>query len=147
MSSYTLDAYIPVVILLSIGLIAFVGAVFVAKVIRPHNPTALKEQAYECGEDPVGEAWSNFNVRFYVVSLIFIIFDVEGALLFPVAAIYKRFVEIGEGGVLLGSLLIFVSVLVVGIVYCWSKGDLDWVKSFKLDDEELKEMNAARDPR
>jgi NADH-quinone oxidoreductase subunit A len=64
-----------------------------------------------------------------------------------VAAIYKRFVEIGEGGVLLGSLLIFVSVLVVGIVYCWSKGDLDWVKSFKLDDEELKEMNAARDPR
>lgn len=136
MSSYTLDAYIPVVILMAIGVIAFVGAVFVGKVLRPFKPTKLKAQPYECGEEPVGTAWSNFNVRFYVVSLIFIIFDVEGALLFPVASIYRKFVEIGEGGVLLGSMLIFVSVLVVGIVYCWSKGDLDWVKSFRVDGAE-----------
>jgi len=139
-SSYSLDAYIPVVILMAIGVIAFVGAVFIAKILRPFKPSALKSQAYECGEDPVGEAWSNFNVRFYVVSLIFIVFDVEGALMFPVASIYKKFVEIGEGGVLLGSLLIFISVLVVGIVYCWSKGDLDWVRSFRLDSyDEVEE--------
>ena len=136
MSSYTLDAYIPVVILMAIAVIAFVGAVFVAKILRPFKPNSLKAQPYECGEEPVGTAWSNFNVRFYVVSLIFIIFDVEGALMFPVASIYKRFVEIGEGGVLLGSMLIFISVLVVGIVYCWSKGDLDWVKSFRLEEAE-----------
>lgn len=147
MSSYTLDAYMPVVILMLIGVVAFVGAVFVARILRPFKPTKLKQQAYECGEDPVGEAWSNFNVRFYVVSLIFIIFDVEGALMFPVAAIYKRFVEIGEGAVLLGSLLIFISVLVVGIVYCWSKGDLDWVKSFKLDEEGLKNLKLSEDNR
>lgn len=141
-ASYSLDAYIPVVILMTIAVIAFVGAVFVAKVLRPFKPNKVKEQAYECGEDPIGEAWSNFNVRFYVVSLIFIIFDVEGALMFPVASIYRKFVEIGEGGVLLGSLLIFISVLVVGIVYCWSKGDLDWVRSFRLENLEDAEDQA-----
>lgn len=92
---------------------------------------------YECGEIPVGSAWSNFNVRFYVVSLVFIIFDVEGALMFPVAAVFKKFNEIGEGGVLLGSLLLFIVVLVMGVVYCWKKGDLDWVRSFQVSEEEL----------
>ncbi len=99
--------------------------------IRPQNPNKLKETAYECGEEPVGSAWANFNVRFYVVALIFIIFDVESALMLPVAAVFKKFNEIGLGGTLLMSILTFVSVLVAGLVYCWKKGDLDWVKSFQ----------------
>ena len=65
--------------------------------------------------------------------------------MFPVASIYKRFVEIGEGGVLLGSLLIFISVLVVGIVYCWSKGDLDWVRSFQLSQDQVNELKGVEE--
>lgn len=136
MSANNIDVYIPVIILMAIGAIALFGALLVGRLVRTQKPTPLKEQAYECGEDPVGDAWANFNVRFYVVSLIFIIFDVEGALMFPVAAVFKDFVAIGAGGVILASFLLFISVLVAGVAYCWSKGDLDWVKSFRPADEK-----------
>jgi NADH-quinone oxidoreductase subunit A len=120
----------PVVILIALATIVAGGSILVGSFIRPHNPNKLKETAYECGEEPIGSAWANFNVRFYVIALIFIIFDVESALMFPVAAIFKRFNEIGLGGTLLLSVLTFTLILVAGIVYCWKKGDLDWVKSF-----------------
>lgn len=134
--SHNLDVYMPVLILAGFATIMFVGALLVGKLLRPSNPTELKLEPYECGEEPVGTAWSNFNVRFYVVALIFIIFDVEGALMFPVAAVFKKFIEMGNGGVVLVILLLFVSVLVEGVVYCWKKGDLDWVKSYQVKDEE-----------
>jgi NADH-quinone oxidoreductase subunit A len=117
--------------LASMAVIMVVGALIVGKLVRPHNPTELKLQAYECGEDPVGNAWANFNVRFYVTALIFIIFDVESALMFPVAAVFKQFVMAGSGAVVFLSLFLFVSVLIQGVIYCWSKGDLEWVKSFR----------------
>lgn len=131
MSSTGLNVYMPVVMLFAFGVIAVVGALLVGKLIRPHHPTKLKETAYECGEEPVGSAWSQFNIRFYVVGLVFIIFDVESALMFPVAAVFKNFNEIGMGAIALSSFLIFITILVVGIVYCWKKGDLDWVKSYQ----------------
>jgi NADH-quinone oxidoreductase subunit A len=144
METHGIGIYMPVVILMTFAVIAVVGAIVVGKLVRPSNPTALKETAYECGEEPVGDAWSNFNVRFYVVSLIFIIFDVEGALMFPVATVFRKFNEMGEGAVLLGSLLVFISVLVLGVVYCWAKGDLDWVKSFQLTEKQINELRNSR---
>ena len=72
------------------------------------------------------------------MALIFIIFDVEGALMFPVAAVFKKFNEIGAGGVVLISILIFMAVLIQGIVYCWKKGDLDWVKSYQVDNDSAE---------
>jgi NADH-quinone oxidoreductase subunit A len=129
----------PIVILIILALLVAGGALLLSKVLRPHNPTDLKLTAYECGEEPVGTAWSNFNVRFYVIALIFIIFDVESALMFPVATVFKRFNEIGMGGTILVSIILFVLVLVAGIVYCWKKGDLDWVKSFNMTAQNLEE--------
>lgn len=141
MSASDLDVYMPVAILMAFAVIMVVGALLVGRILRPKNPTKLKLDPYECGEAPVGDAWANFNVRFYVVALIFIIFDVEGALMFPVATIFRKFNSIGAGGVVLVSLLIFVGVLIEGIVYCWSKGDLDWVKSFQVSPEDsVKEV-------
>ena len=131
----------PILILIGIGIALVFGAILFGKLIRPHNPSRLKEQAYECGEDPVGVAWSNFNVRFYVVSLIFIIFDVESALMFPVASVFKKFNEIGRGGIILCTFIVFVMILVSGVIYCWRKGDLDWVKSFHLNLDESSEKN------
>lgn len=139
MSSYNLDVYMPVILLAAFAAIMVIGALLVGKLLRPHNPTELKESPYECGETPVGSAWSNFNVRFYVVALVFIVFDVEGALMFPVATVFKKFVEMGEGGAILGSFLLFISVLVLGVVYCWKKGDLDWIRSYQ--DPTNKEGN------
>lgn len=131
MSSHSLDVYMPIVILMSFGFVMLFGALLVGKLIRPNNPNKLKEMEYECGEEPVGVAWSNFNIRFYVVALVFIIFDVEGALMFPVATIFKKFNDIGEGTVVLVAFLLFISILLEGIVYCWKKGDLDWIRSFQ----------------
>lgn len=133
MSTINLDVYMPVLILIAIGALLAFGSLLIGSLIRPHKPSALKETAYECGEEPIGSAWANFNVRFYVIALIFIIFDVESALMFPVAAIYKKFLEIGLGGTLLLSIITFVMVLTVGIAYCWKKGDLDWVKSYNTE--------------
>lgn len=125
------DVYMPVVLLMGFAVVAIAGSLLVGRLLRPKDPTALKEMAYECGEEPVGTAWSSFNVRFYVVGLIFIIFDVESALMFPVAVVFKEFNSIGSGGVVLAEVLIFLGILVSGMAYCWRKGDLDWVKSFQ----------------
>jgi NADH-quinone oxidoreductase subunit A len=130
MSTLNLDVYMPVAILIALAILVGAGSLLLGSLIRPSNPNKLKETAYECGEEPIGSAWANFNIRFYVIALIFIIFDVESALMFPVAAVFKKFNEVGLGGTLLMSILTFVLVLVAGIVYCWKKGDLDWVKSF-----------------
>ncbi len=139
MSSLNLDVYMPIVILIILALLVAGGALLLSKVLRPHNPTDLKLTAYECGEEPVGTAWSNFNVRFYVIALIFIIFDVESALMFPVATVFQKFNQIGMGGTILVSIILFVLVLVAGVVYCWKKGDLDWVKSFNMAAPNLEE--------
>ncbi len=136
MSSSNLNIMMPTVIFMVIAVLMVVGALLVGKLLRPHNPTPLKVQEYECGEAPIGQAWSAFNIRFYVVGLIFIIFDVESALMFPVASIFKRFHQLGHGSLILCSFLFFIFILVGGIAYCWRKGDLDWVKSFQLPEKK-----------
>ncbi len=96
-------------------------ALFAAKLIRPSRPTKEKMLIYECGENPVGSPWIKFNIRFYVVALIFLIFDVEVVLLFPWALTYQDY---GFYGFLVG--LVFLLVLGLGMAYEWRKGDLDW---------------------
>ena len=131
-----LDVYWPILILMGFGVVLVVGALVVSKIISPQKPTELKMQAYECGEDPVGNAWALFNMRFYVIGLIFIIFDVESALMFPVISVFKKMNEIGRGGLVLVEIVIFLFVLIAGVAYCWRKGDLDWVRSFQTPDKE-----------
>jgi NADH-quinone oxidoreductase subunit A len=135
MASNDINVFMPVVILMILGGSIVIIASIVSKIFRPHNPTKLKATSYECGELPVGDAWSMFNVRFYVVGLIFIIFDVESALMFPVVAVFKKMNENGMGGVVLVEVLIFVGILISGLAYCWNRGDLDWVKSFKKEEK------------
>lgn len=101
---------------------AFVGiALFAAYLIRPKRPSKEKLKIYECGEEPVGSPWMKFNIRFYVVALIFLIFDVEIVLLFPWAVTYKEF---GVYGFVVG--IIFLLILFLGMAYEWRKGDLEW---------------------
>ncbi|MBI2521444.1 MAG: NADH-quinone oxidoreductase subunit A [Bdellovibrio sp.] len=131
MATFNMDVYLPIFLLIFIALLIIFGALILSYLIRPSNPSLIKQTAYECGELPVGTAWANFNVRFYVVALVFIIFDVESALMFPVVAVYKRFLQLGSGGAVLLSLLVFIGVLIQGVIYCWRKGDLDWIKSYR----------------
>ena len=98
-------------------------ALVVAKIIRPSRPTFEKLTTYECGENPEGSPWVRFNIRFYVVALIFLIFDVEVVLLIPWALVYKQF---GFIGYLVGA--IFLILLGIGMAYEWRKGDLEWAR-------------------
>ncbi|MGE3608870.1 MAG: NADH-quinone oxidoreductase subunit A [Bacteriovoracaceae bacterium] len=130
------DGLMPIVILMGLAVLLFVGGHFASVLLSPKKPSHLKSTPYECGEQPIGSAWAMFNVRFYVVGLIFIIFDVESVLMFPVAAIFKQLNEAGEGVYALVIFLSFISVLIEGIAYCWRKGDLDWVKSFQISNKK-----------
>ncbi|SFG61556.1 NADH-quinone oxidoreductase subunit A [Pontibacter chinhatensis] len=115
------------------------GAIFVviglltSKLVRPKNPNPEKLATYESGEEPIGNAWVQFNPRFYVVALIFIIFDVELAFLFPWATVFGRkdLIEATDGvwgWFSLVEMFIFIGVLILGLAYAWAKGHLDWIK-------------------
>ncbi len=86
---------------------------------------------YECGEKPVGHAWFNFNPRFYLIALVFVIFEVEIAFMFPVVSVYKYFIDHGQGLVAFLEIFAFVAILAVGLAYVWAMGDLEWVKGLK----------------
>jgi NADH-quinone oxidoreductase subunit A len=96
--------------------------------LRPSNPESRKLTTYECGEPPSGSAWINFNIRFYLIALIFVIFDVEVAFVYPVAVAFREYVLQGRGLLALMELLTFVLILFVGLVYVWAKHDLEWLK-------------------
>lgn len=105
----------------------------VTKWLRPHNPNEEKLTTYESGEDPLGNANVQFNVRFYVIALIFVLFEVELIFLFPWATVFGQASLIEQTDGLWGwfslvEMLIFVGVLVVGLAYAWGKGYLDWVR-------------------
>ncbi len=103
------------------------------KLIRPDNMYEEKRETYECGEAPVGPAWFNFNPRFYIVALIFIIFDVEIAFIYPVARVFRRWVDQGDGAFAFVEMFLFVAILLLGLVYVWVKGDLEWIRAIKGD--------------
>jgi NADH-quinone oxidoreductase subunit A len=122
------------ILLFIIAAIAFVTVIlFIAKLIRPNRPNVEKLTTYESGEEPEGNANVRFNIRFYVIALIFILFDVELIFLFPWATVFgnKRLIAETDGlwgWFSLAEMFIFVGVLVIGLAYAWIKGHLDWVR-------------------
>jgi len=112
-----------VFIFLIIGIILVAVPLFLQRILAPQRKTFDKLSTYECGEDAEGGAWIQFNIRFYVVALIFIIFDVEVVFLFPWAVVYKQL-----GLFAFVEMMIFLAILALGLAYVWRKGDLEWVK-------------------
>ena len=113
---------------------AFVGVnLLIGRLLRPSNPQARKLSTYECGEPATGSAWVNFNIRFYVVALIFIIFEVEIAFIFPVATVFRQWIESGRGLFAFVEVFLFIGILFIGLAYTWRKGDLEWIKNVKVE--------------
>jgi NADH-quinone oxidoreductase subunit A len=122
------------VLLYIIGGILFVAvSLFTSRLVRPDRPNAEKLSTYESGEEPVGEAWTQFNVRFYIIALIFLLFEVEIVLLFPWSTIFakKELIEQTNGRwgwFAVIEAVIFILVLALGLAYAWVNGFLDWIK-------------------
>jgi NADH-quinone oxidoreductase subunit A len=118
-----------VLLFLVVGLIFLAIVLLLSRLIQAKGtPGTDKFMSYECGEVPEGSAWIRFNIRFYVVALIFIIFDVEIVFLLPWAVVFKR---LGSFAFVEG--IIFIGILAVGLAYVWKKGDLEWIKPSDLD--------------
>src|SRR6185295_11899808 len=119
-------ANVLVFLLLGLGLCAMMLGL--GRLLRPSNPLEPKLTTYECGEPPTGSAWINFNIRFYLIALIFVVFDVELVFMYPVVAVFRDWLQSGRGPFALAELLLFVGVLAIGLVYVWVKRDLEWIK-------------------
>jgi NADH-quinone oxidoreductase subunit A len=102
------------------------------KLLAPNKPNPEKLTSYECGEEPVGSAWIPFNTRFYVIAIIFLLFDVEMVFIFPWTTIYADpqliLADHRWGIFTLVEMFIFAGILILGLVYVWRKGDLEWIK-------------------
>lgn len=116
-----LSNYIPVLILTVIAVVFGCFTVGIGRILGPHHPTKAKLTAYECGFDPFGDARLKFDVRYYLVAILFIIFDLEIAFLFPWAVVLKDVNALG-----MGAMGLFLALLTVGFIYEWKKGALEW---------------------
>jgi len=121
--------FATVFVFVVIGFVFAAVALIAAKILRPSNPSPAKMTTYECGELPRGSSWIRFNVRFYLIALFFIVFDVETVFLFPWAVVFKQLYPVPElGALVFWEMVIFLAILTLGLAYVWVKGDLDWVK-------------------
>ena len=116
-----LDNYLPVLVFILVGILFGVGPLVAGFVIGPRRPYDEKISPYECGFEPLGDARAPFDVRYYLVAILFILFDLEIAFLFPWAVVLD---QIGLAGFV--AMMLFLGILVVGFVYEWKKGALEW---------------------
>jgi len=116
--------YATVLVFILLGAVTVAIMLGISRLLRPRNPTPVKLSTYECGEVPFGSSWVQFNIRFYVIALIFLIFDVEVALLYPWAVVFQRL-----GLLAFVEAFIFIVILLTGLAYLWKEGDLDWVRT------------------
>ncbi len=116
-----LENYFPILMFILVGLVVGLGPLILGKLVSPHKPDSEKNSPYECGFEAFEDARMKFDVRYYLVAILFILFDLEIAFLFPWAVVLQ---EIGLAGFL--AMLLFLGVLVVGFIYEWVKGALEW---------------------
>ena len=120
--------FLPLFLMVLLALGLAMSLLKIAEWIGPHQPNATKESPYESGQDPVGSARDRYSVKFYLVAMIFIVFDVELVFLYPWAVSFRTFLEAGGAAALtaLGIIGVFIFILVVGLIYDIKKGGLDW---------------------
>jgi NADH-quinone oxidoreductase subunit A len=128
-----LSEFAKVLLFIISGALFVVVSLFVARLTRPDRPGIEKLTTYESGEEPVSTAWAQFNMRFYIVALIFLLFEVELVVLFPWATVFSRETLIQETGGVWGwfslvEMVVFILILALGLAYAWVNGYLDWIK-------------------
>lgn len=120
-------AYLSVAMFLLVVAVAGSTLLILGVLFRPKNPSAMKSIPYESGVPPVGRARERYSVRFYIIAMLFVLFDIEAIFLYPWAINFDGFVRRGDGIFILVEMLLFIFVILLGYVYAWKKGALDWV--------------------
>lgn len=135
--------YLPLLIHFLIAGALATGMVLLSWIIGYRRPTRAKLSPYECGMTPVGDARERFSVRFYLVAMLFILFDVEAVFLYPWAIILKELKAMGQGLFAISEMFIYIAIVLVGFFYIWKKGVLDWGLSIT-DAKRRIEARSAR---
>jgi len=127
-----LSAYGSILLMGIMGAVLVCATIFLSKVISPNKPNPIKLSTYECGEESIGTSWGQFNPRFYVIALVFLLFDVELIFIFPWATVFgnAEFITADArwGWFTLVEMCLFLGVLILGLLYVWKRGDLNWIK-------------------
>ena len=127
-----ISEYGKILLMAIVGMLLVCATIFLAYVLSPKNPNPVKLSTYECGEESVGTSWIQFNPRFYVIALIFLLFDVELIFIFPWATVFGNADFIAAdarwGWFTLVEMAIFIGILIVGLIYVWKSGDISWIK-------------------
>ena len=119
-----LSGYLPIVLFLAL-VVVFAGAtIFLSSLFGKRTSTREKLMPYECGLDPIGNARAKFSVRFFIVAMLFIVFDVELVFLYPWAIVFKQFNQFKL--FIFGEMVVFIGILLAGFIYAWKKGALEW---------------------
>ena len=121
LEDHFLASYFPVLLFICVGVAIGVVPMIMGRVLGPHKPDSQKNSPYECGFEAFEDARMKFDVRYYLIAILFIIFDLEIAFLFPWAVVFRQI-----GAVALYEMATFLLLLLLGFVYCWKKGALEW---------------------
>ena len=119
-----LISYLPILLLLAAAGTFALGGLVATHLLGPRRPNPIKLSPYESGVPPVGDARLRFPVKFYLVAMLFIIFDIEVVFLYPWAVVFKEL--LAQGSLIFAEMVVFVVVLLLGLVYVWRKGGLEW---------------------
>jgi NADH-quinone oxidoreductase subunit A len=120
--------YIPIVVLFVFALLVGGGMLVAPRLIGRRKVTPEKSMAYECGKDPISSARERFSIGFYLVAMMFILFDIEAVFIIPWAVVFKKLAKEISGAFVFIEMMIFILVLLAGYVYVWKKGAFDWNK-------------------
>ena len=153
MESFALKDYLPILLMFIVAVGFAAGNVLLSQLVGQRKSTRTKLMPYECGKDPVGSARERFSVKFYLIAMIFILFDIEVIFLVPWAVVFKSLAASGLRNLVYVEMMIFVVLLLVGYIYVVKKGAFDWSERARreaeaearaLHDLEEKEEAAAR---
>jgi NADH-quinone oxidoreductase subunit A len=143
MNGFNLKDYLPILLMFVVAAGFAVGNVLLSQFVGQRKSTRTKLMPYECGKDPVGSARARFSVKFYLIAMIFILFDIEVIFLIPWAVVFKSFMAGGYRNLIYIEMMMFVALLLVGYIYVVKKGAFDWGERARTEAEA--EARALRD--
>ena len=120
------NSYLPILIIFGIGILFSGTFILLSSLVGPKKPTKEKLAPYECGMPPVGDSRQRFSVKFFLVAILFILFDIEAVFLYPWAVLFKDFKESGQGIFIFWEMVAFLLILVLGLFYVWKRKALEW---------------------
>lgn len=144
MQNFDLSAYFPILLMFAAAAGFAASQILISQLVGQRRRTPTKQMPYECGKDPVGSARERFSVKFYLIAMIFVLFDIELIFLTPWAVVFRQFREIGHGGFIYAEMMTFVILLLIGYIYVWKKGLFDWGQRARVEAEAEAKVYAAK---